>query len=138
MRHAIDADVEVAVPANTAYTQWTKFESFPQFMSGVESIEQVSDTRTHWVVKIAGVERQFDADTTEQVPGKRVSWTSINEPHHSGTVQFETLENGHTRVDLHMEWEPAGFVEKAGAALQIDDVQVRADLHRFKKLVESH
>ena len=32
--------VEVAVPVRTAYDQWTQFESFPNFMSGVDSITQ--------------------------------------------------------------------------------------------------
>jgi uncharacterized membrane protein len=30
----IEETVDVAVPVNTAYNQWTQFESFPQFMSG--------------------------------------------------------------------------------------------------------
>jgi uncharacterized membrane protein len=29
-----------------AYNQWTQFESFPHFMSGVESITQVDVTTT--------------------------------------------------------------------------------------------
>ena len=33
--------VDVNVPVSTAYNQWTQFESFPDFMSGVESITQV-------------------------------------------------------------------------------------------------
>jgi len=137
MRSTIDADVEVEVPVEVAYGQWTQFESFPQFMSGVERIDQVDDTLTHWVVRIGGVEREFDARTTDQIPNDRISWASIDGPHHSGTVRFTPLENGHTRIDLVMEWEPGGFVEKAGAVLQIDNAQVKADLHRFKKLVES-
>ncbi|HWJ52119.1 MAG TPA: SRPBCC family protein, partial [Propionibacteriaceae bacterium] len=39
---------------STAYNQWTQFESFPEFMDGVESISQRSDTQTHWVVKVGG------------------------------------------------------------------------------------
>ncbi|HEY9395515.1 MAG TPA: SRPBCC family protein, partial [Nocardioides sp.] len=33
----IEKSVQVAVPVSTAYDQWTQFESFPQFMEGVES-----------------------------------------------------------------------------------------------------
>ena len=51
----VEESIEVAVPVTTAYNQWTQFESFPQFMEGVERIEQTSDTMTHWVTKVAGV-----------------------------------------------------------------------------------
>ena len=47
---SIEKSVEVDVPVTTAYNQWTQFESFPQFMDGVESVSQVTDTRNHWVV----------------------------------------------------------------------------------------
>ena len=43
----VEKSVEVDVPVSTAYNQWTQFESFPEFMDGVESITQPSDTGTH-------------------------------------------------------------------------------------------
>lgn len=51
--------VNVSVPVRTAYNQWTQFETFPQFMGGVESITQTDDTHSHWVTKIGGVTREF-------------------------------------------------------------------------------
>ncbi|WP_448700713.1 SRPBCC family protein, partial [Streptomyces avidinii] len=62
----VKESIEVDVPVTTAYNQWTQFESFPEFMDGVQRIEQRTDTLTHWVTKIAGVEREFDAEITEQ------------------------------------------------------------------------
>ncbi len=53
----IEEHIDVAVPVRTAYNQWTQFESFPHFMEGVERIDQLTPTRTHWVTKIAGVAR---------------------------------------------------------------------------------
>ena len=44
--------IDVHVPVRTAYNQWTQFESFPQFMEGVERIDQISPTTsTHWVTR---------------------------------------------------------------------------------------
>ena len=65
--------IDVQVPVRTAYNQWTQFESFPRFMDGVERIDQITDTKTHWVTKIAGVQREFDAVVTEQHPDERVA-----------------------------------------------------------------
>ena len=38
--------LDVNVPVTVAHNQWTKFEEFPQFLSFVESITQVTDTLT--------------------------------------------------------------------------------------------
>ena len=137
MSTTITADTEVDVPVRVAYDQWTQFESFPHFMSGVESVRQLDDTTTHWVVSIAGVKREFDADVSDQVPDDHVAWRSTTaEVQHRGRVDFRPGANGGTRIDLTIEWEPEGFVEKAGAALQLDDLQVKRDLHRFKEYIE--
>ncbi len=52
----VEETIDVAVPVRTAYNQWTQFESFPEFMSGVESVTQLTDTTNHWVTKIGGVQ----------------------------------------------------------------------------------
>jgi len=129
--------VDVDVPVRTAYNQWTQFEQFPQFMSGVESITQVSDTRNHWITKVGGVRREFDTEITEQHPDERVAWKSVDgEVQHAGVVTFHRLGEGASRVTVQLDWEPEGVVEKAGAALGVDDRQVKADTKRFKEFVE--
>ena len=60
--------VEVNVPITTVYNQWTQFEEFPRFMSDVESVIQSGDRHMHRRVKIAGIERDFYAEITEQHP----------------------------------------------------------------------
>jgi uncharacterized membrane protein len=49
------------VPVSRAYNQWTQFEEFPQFMSGVQSVTQLDDERLDWVAEIAGVRRRWQA-----------------------------------------------------------------------------
>ena len=63
----VEQSIEVAVPVTTAYNQWTQFTTFPQFMEGVERIDQTTDTMTHWVTSIGGVEREFDAKVMLQL-----------------------------------------------------------------------
>ena len=40
----VEETVDVAVPAASAFEQWARFESFPQFMSVVESVDEPSAT----------------------------------------------------------------------------------------------
>ncbi|SNQ50797.1 Polyketide cyclase / dehydrase family protein [Frankia canadensis] len=136
MTSTVQESIEVHVPIRTAYNQWTQFESFPQFMDGVETISQLDDTHTHWKVKVGGQEREFDATITEQLPDERVAWKSAGGTTHAGVVTFHRLGDDDTRVTVQMDWQPEGFTEKAGAALGADDRRVKADLRRFKAFIE--
>lgn len=134
----VQQSIDVDVPVRTAYNQWTQLESFPQFMSGVESITQLDDTHNHWVTNIAGAEREFDTEITEQHPDQRVAWRSVGgETKHAGVVTFHRLEEAKTRVMVQLDWEPSGLLEKAGSAINVDDRAVTGDLKRFKEFIEN-
>ena len=127
----------MAVPVRTAYNQWTQFEEFPQFMDGVEEVRQISDTLTHWTIKIGGVEREFDAQITEQRPDERVAWTSIGGTDHAGVVTFHRLDEAHTRVTLQLVTAPEGLVENLGDKLGLVKHRAKGDMARFKDFIES-
>jgi uncharacterized membrane protein len=134
----VEKSIDVDVPIRQVYDQWTQFESFPQFMNGVERITQLDERRTHWVTKIGGVEREFDAEITEQHPDERVAWTSVDgEAKHAGVVTFHKISDTTTRVMVQLDWEPQGVVEKVGAVVGVDDRQISADVKRFKEFIES-
>jgi uncharacterized membrane protein len=134
----VEKSIDVDVPIRVAYDQWTQFESFPEFMDGVESITQTGDRQTHWVTKIGGVEREFDAEITEQHPDERVAWKSTSgDTHHAGVVTFHKITDTTTRIMIQLDWEPKGIVEKVGAAVGVDDHQISADAKRFKAFIES-
>ena len=133
----VTESVDVHVPVHTAYNQWTQFESFPQFMNGVESIRQIDDKRTHWVTKVGGVKREFDAEITEQHPDERIAWKSTGgDSKHAGVVTFHRLGEQDTRVTIQLDWDPEGLTEKVGSAVGVDDRQVKADAKRFKEFIE--
>ena len=132
----IEQTIDINVPVQVAYNQWTQFEEFPQFMEGVESVKQVDDTHLRWVAEIGGHRREWDAEITEQVPDQRIAWKGTNGVKQGGVVNFHRLEDNMTRVIVSLDYEPEGIVEKAGAAIGMDDRQVKGDLERFKELVE--
>ncbi len=133
----IEQSIDVAVPVRTAYDQWTQFESFPEFMGGVERIEQVDDTHTHWAISIDGVKREFDAEITEQTPDQRVAWRSVDGVQHAGVGTFHRLDEGRTRVMLQLETDPQGVVENVADKLGFTERQAKGDLERFKAFIES-
>ena len=130
--------IDVDVPVRTAYNQWTQFESFPHFLDFVQSIKQIDDTHTHWVVKIAGAEREFDAVITEQHPDERVAWNSTSgEENHAGVVTFHKLSDTTSKVTVQLDWEAEGFLEKVGSVFGVDDHVIKKDLKNFKEFVEN-
>lgn len=133
----IEKTVIVNVPVSTAYNQWTQFEDFPKFMEGVEAVKQIDNKSTHWVTNFGPKNKEFDAEIVEQIPDKKIAWRSRGGPDHGGAVTFTPVDENHTRIDLRLDYEPEGIVEKAGDIIGITDSRVQRDLDRFKEFIES-
>jgi uncharacterized membrane protein len=133
----IEQSVDVEVPVRTAYNQWTQFEEFPRFMSGVESVQQMTDRRLHWIAKIAGARREWDAEITEQTPDQRIAWKTVDGAQNDGVVTFHRLGDNRTRVMLQLEFDPDGLLEKTGDALGVVRARTHGDLDRFRDFVEA-
>ena len=133
----IDGSIDVNVPVRVAYDQWTQFEEFPRFMSGVESVKQLDDTHLHWVAEIAGVRKEWDAEITQQEPDQRIAWNSTSGADNAGAVDFHRLDDEKTRITLTMDVDPEGIVENLGNAIGVPERQIEGDLKRFKEFVEA-
>ncbi len=137
MTTTVEESIEVKVPVRTAYDQWTQFETFPQFMEGVESVTQVDDTHLRWRADIAGVTRQWDAEITEQTPDQRIAWKATSGAENAGVVTFHRIDDETTKVMLQLDFEPEGVVEQAGDALGFVKRRATGDLGRFKEFIEA-
>ena len=132
----LEKSIEVNVPVQTSYNQWTQFEEFPRFMEGVKEVKQLDDTRLHWKAEIAGQEKEWDAEITEQTPDQRIAWTSRGGAINGGVVTFYRLSDVTSKVILQLEYDPQGFVENVGDALGVASSRVQGDLERFKEFIE--
>ncbi|MHA7262379.1 SRPBCC family protein [Arthrobacter sp. TMN-37] len=137
MSTQVEKRILVNVPVSTAYNQWTQFEDFPQFMGGIKSVTQLSDDRLEWVAEIGGIRRQWEARILEQVPDRKVSWAATEGATNAGSVTFEDIGGGQTSVQLVLEYEPEGIIEKVGDKLNVIEKQAEGDLERFKAFIES-
>lgn len=145
---SVEQSIDVDAPVSAAYDQWTRFESFPQWMEGVASVDRTDDTHLHWVAKVrtefATVEnetREWDARITEQTRDRRISWESAGtgpgEKPNAGTATFEPLGDSSCRVTFQMEWEPEDAQETPSQVLDAVSAVVAADLGRFKSFIEA-
>lgn len=134
---AVEKSIEVDVPVNVAYNQWTQFEEFPKFMDGVEEVRQIDDTHLRWRAEIGGQHREWEAEITSQIPDEKIAWQSTTGTPNSGIVTFQPAGENRTRIVLSMDVETEGIVEKAAEKMGVIDTQVEEDLARFKNLIES-
>jgi uncharacterized membrane protein len=128
--------IEVDVPLSTAYNQWTQFEDFPKFMQGVREVRQIDDTHLHWRAEIAGKEEEWDAEITHQIPDRRIAWRSTSGTRNEGCVTFEPISDSRTRIELRIDYQPEGAIEKLGDAVGAVDMRVSGDLRRFRSFIE--
>jgi uncharacterized membrane protein len=134
---SVEESVEVQAPVRMVYNQWTQFELFPQFMEGVESVQQMGDDRLHWVAEIGGARREWNAKITEQHPDERIAWASTDGAQNAGVVTFHRLDESTTKVMLQLDYEPDGFIENVGDKLGFVSRRATGDLKRFKEFIEN-
>jgi len=135
-RMPIQQSVDVAVPVKVAYNRWTQFEDWPEFMHRVESVDQSDDTTLTVTMKVWGITRRFEAEIVEQRPDERIEWNVTEGLAHTGVVTFHELAPRLTRVEVTLDFAPHGMLEKMGRGMRFAKRAVRADLHRFKAIVE--
>ncbi len=134
---SVSTSIEVDVPVSTAYNQFTQFEEFPQFMSSVHEVKQLSDSRLRWRATVAGKEKEWEAEITEQIPDQRIAWRSVTGVANEGAVTFEPVSDGRTRITLDMSYLPETMPEAISDSFGAVKLQARENLRKFKDLLES-
>ncbi len=131
-------------PIGEVYRSWKNFESFPRFMSHVESVQMLSHGRSRWrATAPAGTTVEWEAEMVEDREGELIAWRSVegSQIENSGTVQFRPAPGARgTEVRVRLQYRPpAGRLGRNVAWLfgEEPEQQVREDLRRFKQLLEA-
>ncbi|MCI3933974.1 SRPBCC family protein [Streptomyces sp. AN091965] len=128
--------VDVGVPVREAYEQWTRYEEFATFTKGVRDATEVSDTESHWKLKVFWSSRSWTARLIDQVPEERLAWTSEGAKGTTkGVVSFHPLGERLTRVALVIEYYPKGLFERTGNLWRAQGRRARLDLKHFARHV---
>lgn len=124
------------------YEFWRELSNIPKFSPMFESVTQLDDRRSHWVMRGLGAKIEWDSEITADHPGERIGWHSLsNAIKHAGVVRFERAPGGRgTFVSAIMHYQVPGGRMGAGLAKLLGkdpNRQVREDLKRFKSLIET-
>jgi hypothetical protein len=135
-RMPVQQAVDVAVPVETAYNQWTQFEEWPQFMHRVTRVTMDDECTVSFAAKIWGKTKEFEAQIETQRPDERIKWRVSQGITHTGVVTFHELAPRLTRIELNVDVVPGSLLEKAARGMRHIKRAMRADLHRFKAFIE--
>lgn len=148
VQHGAGVKIEKSVTINKSpeelYRFWRNLNNLALFMKHIESVRQIDETRSHWVVKApAGKTVEWDAEIFNEQENKLIAWRSLegSEVPNAGSVRFEKAPGGRgTVVKVALSYEPPGGMLGAMAAKLFEEEpehQVEDDLRRFKQLMET-
>src|SRR4051794_19172388 len=137
-RMPVQQSVDVAAPIDIVYDQWTQFEDYPKFMHRVQRVEQRDDAHVAFHAKVWGINRMWEAEIVEQRPDERIVFKSTNGVQITGVVTFHDMAERLTRIELNIDVDPDGPIEKIARGTRMIKRATRGDLKRFKAYVEMH
>jgi uncharacterized membrane protein len=132
----IQEAIEVAVPVRAAYALATRFESYPDFLDRVEAAEQIGDDTIAFELKFRGRTHEVEVELVDERPEERIEWRTVEGPPSDGTISFHRLAPRLTHIELSVELEPDGVVERLTRATHLTERSIRTELHRFKAYAE--
>jgi uncharacterized membrane protein len=136
----LDREVIVAASPERLYRFWRNVENLPRIMSHLERVEALSETRSRWRAKAAGIPIEWEAEIFNDRPPHLIAWrTRPTSPvAHAGAVRFIPAD-GATRVAVSLQYDPpGGALTHAAASLMDADAGARIehDLAEFKRALE--
>jgi uncharacterized membrane protein len=140
----VEHAITVMKPVADVYRYWRDFEHLPTFMAHVEDVDTTTDGKSHWVARgPLGLRVEWDAEIVTDKPNEVIAWRSLDgaDVDTAGSVHFKELPHGRgTEVRVELKYDPPGG--RVGSALaklfgKAPDQQIRADMRRFKELLET-
>lgn len=138
----VESIVTIDRSPEEVYRIWRNFENLPVFMSNLVSVEEIDDTRSHWVAKApAGMVVEWDAEIVNDIENELIAWQTLegSSVDSAGSVHFEPGVDGGTRLRVVLRYDPPA--DNLGASIaklfRMDpQTQIDQDLERFKRIME--
>jgi uncharacterized membrane protein len=129
-------------PAADLYNYWRKLENLPTFMPHIQSVQDLGNGQSHWVVNVLrDIELEWNAHITVDRPDEMIAWETEPDAilQNRGYVKFIPTSRG-TEVSVSLEYDPPTAVGGALAGRMVKFVveqEIKEEIRNFKRLMET-
>lgn len=129
-------------PRDLVYQFWREWSNLPRFARHLKSVEDLGDGRTRWTAIGPRGDVTWEAETIEDVPGKRIAWRSVGNaevPNHGDVDFLYAPQDRGTEVVVTLSYEmPFGFLGELAAKQTgtSPEAEVAEAIRRFKSILE--
>ena len=111
-------------------------------MSHLVSVQMIDPVRSHWTARgPAGTVVHWEAMIVNDIKNELIAWETVegSSVDHAGSVHFDPLEDGKTRLRVVLRYDPPA--SKLGAVVarflhRDPQSQIDEDLLRFQKVID--
>lgn len=136
--------ITIFQPRQDVYAFWRNFSNLPKFMENLQSVQEMEDGRTRWLIKApGGTSVAVMTRIVQDRPGEEIAWRSTEDSDvdTEGKVAFREAPGGRgTIVSAIIAYKPPGG--EVGRLLakvmgREPGIQARRELKRLKMLMET-
>jgi uncharacterized membrane protein len=133
-RPPIQVGIDVAVPLEVAWDEWTNFSELTEGVNRIEDVERDGDRlfgRTD-----GPRSTDWEAEIVDERPQESFAWRSVEGSDCAGLATFHRLSDRLTRIELDLDVLPTNPRETLALSLRLANRRAEAELRRFKARVE--
>ncbi|MFW6371369.1 MAG: SRPBCC family protein [Bacteroidota bacterium] len=130
--------VYISTTPEEIYSVWRNFEDLPKYFKHLKQVKKIDDTTYEWTAVFNGQEFTWNAQVMEDMPGRRISWRTIDpkDVENYGRIEFNEIpEIGETQVKLMLIYRPAKTELGRFVAAFLTPIfrrKLKNDLRRFR------
>lgn len=127
--------IEISAEPEELFALWTRFERLHETFDGVRRVKVIGPGRVLWDVDLAGVQLVWEARIIDWEPNRRLAWKSFWGPRHQGEVRLTRVGELRTRLEVEIEYEAVGLLQRIAGWLDLVGQQLETELMLFQRLI---
>jgi uncharacterized membrane protein len=129
----IDKSVDVNRSRREAFETLSRIDFFARFPGIEETVRGPSSA--HVAETVEGMREEFDVELNT-VPDERIEYRIMDGAPMNSTITLQQLDEQHTRLQFHAEYDPEQVSEAYHLSQQEIDQHLQERLQKIKSLVE--
>lgn len=127
----------VAAPLETVERIVRDVAHWPRFMLGLAEVAETSFGRYTFLVRERSSVREVEVAVVAHPRDHRIVWRALAGPRFDGEIRLAAVDRAHTRVNLSIVAEPAGFLASLGDLAHLERHSTAVlDLQRLESLID--